>query len=30
MPAIDGFFRNLSKTHLVFAASSLLLLPASS
>ena len=28
MPAIDGFFRNLSKTHLVFAASSLLLLGA--
>ena len=28
MPATDGFFRNLSKTHKVFAASSLLLLGA--
>ncbi|MEE3367127.1 MAG: hypothetical protein VX304_15890, partial [Planctomycetota bacterium] len=28
MPAIDGFFRNLSRTHTVFAASSLMLLGA--
>ena len=28
MPATDGFFRSLSKTHMVFAASSLMLLAA--
>ena len=28
MPATDGFFRNLPKTHMVFAVSSLMLLGA--